>query len=178
MNFIRFYRSLIALALVLFSGLGAGYAQQIDSMVNLYGERFPQEKIYVHFDKPAYNTGETMWFKSYLYAGILPSPISRNFYAELLDQNGKVLQQKIMPIYESSSAGSFDLPANLPPTVVFRAYTTWMLNFDTAFLFTKTIRILNKTVPVAPQAAPAAVPQGGTAKPAAGAKPGTATAAA
>ncbi|HEY1200068.1 MAG TPA: hypothetical protein VGE79_03755, partial [Niastella sp.] len=143
------------MALVLFSGLGAGYAQQIDSMVNLYGERFPQEKIYVHFDKPAYNTGETMWFKSYLYAGILPSPISRNFYAELLDQNGKVLQQKIMPIYESSSAGHFDLPANLPPTVVFRAYTTWMLNFDTAFLFTKTIRILNKTVPVAPQAAPA-----------------------
>lgn len=178
MNCIRFYRSLIALALVLFSGLGAGYAQQIDSMLNLYGERYPQEKIYVHFDKPAYNTGETMWFKSYLYAGILPSPISRNFYAELLDQNGKVLQQKIMPIYESSSSGHFDLPANLPPTVVFRGYTTWMLNFDTAFLFTKTIRILNKTVPVAPQAAPAAIAQGGTTKPAAGAKPGTATAAA
>ncbi len=155
MNCTRFYRSLIVLAL-LFSGLGAGYAQQIDSMVNLYGERYPQEKIYVHFDKPAYNTGETIWFKSYLFAGIVPSPISKNFYAELLDQQGKVLQQKILPIYEGSSAGSFDLPATLPSTVVFRAYTTWMLNFDTTFIFSKTIRILNKTGAAATSATPAA----------------------
>jgi len=153
MNCTRFYRSLIALILI-FTGLGPGYAQQIDSMVNVYGERFPQEKIYVHFDKPAYNTGETIWFKSYLFAGITPSPISRNFYAELIDQSGKVLQQKVLPIYEGSSAGHFDLPANLPATIIFRAYTTWMLNFDTTFLFTKTIRILNKTTAQAP-------PQGG-----------------
>lgn len=169
MNCTRFYRSLIALALI-FTGLGAGYAQQIDSMVNVYGEKFPQEKIYVHFDRPAYNTGETIWFKAYLFTGIIPSPISRNFYAEILDQSGKVLQKKILPIYEGSSAGHFDLPANLPPTVVFRAYTSWMLNFDTTFLFSKTIRILNKTVPVAPGAT--------TAKQSAGAKPGTANAAA
>jgi hypothetical protein len=134
---------------LIFSGIGAGYAQQIDSMVNLYGERYPQEKIYIHFDKPAYNTGETIWFKSYVFAGIIPSPISKNFYAELIDQSGKVLQQKVLPIYEGSSAGNFDLPANLPPTIIFRAYTTWMLNFDTAFLFSKTIRILNKTTPQA-----------------------------
>jgi hypothetical protein len=146
MNCTRFYRSLIALALI-FTGLGSGYAQQIDSMVNVYGERFPQEKIYVHFDKPAYNTGETIWFKSYVFTGITPSRVSRNFYAELLDQSGKVLQQKVLPIYEASSAGHFDLPANLPATVIFRAYTTWMLNFDTSFLFSKTIRILNKSTP-------------------------------
>jgi hypothetical protein len=143
MNCTRLYSSLIALALF-FTGLSSGYAQQLDSMVNLYGERYPQEKIYVHFDKPAYNTGETIWFKSYLFAGIIPSPVSRNFYAELLDPSGKVLQQKILPIYEGSSAGHFDLPPNLPSTVVFRAYTPWMLNFDTTFLFSKTIRILNK----------------------------------
>src|SRR5688500_3845367 len=99
MNCTRFYNFLIALALF-FTGLSSGYAQQLDSMVNLYGERYPQEKIYVHFDKPAYNTGETIWFKSYLFTGIIPSPVSRNFYAELIDPSGKVLQQKIMPIYE------------------------------------------------------------------------------
>lgn len=121
-------------------------AQQIDSMINLYGEKFPQEKIYVQFDKPAYNTGETIWFKAYLFAGIAPSAISKNLYAELIDPSGKVLQQKLMPIYEGSSAGSFDLPANFnSPTIIFRAYTSWMLNFDSAFLFTKTFRILNKT---------------------------------
>src|SRR5690349_13955605 len=99
MNCTRIYSSLIALLLIL-TGLGPGYAQQIDSMVNLYGEKFPQEKIYVQFDKPAYNSGETIWFKSYVFAGITPSPVSKTFYAELLDQSGKVLQQKIFPIYE------------------------------------------------------------------------------
>ncbi len=169
MNCTRFYRSLIALALI-FTGLRSGYAQQIDSMVNVYGERFPQEKIYVHFDKPAYNTGETIWFKSYVFTGITPSRISRNFYAELLDQSGKVLQQKVLPIYEASSAGHFDLPANLPATVIFRAYTTWMLNFDTSFLFSKTIRILNKSTP--PQGG--ATPQSG-ANTTAGKQPAAAT---
>jgi hypothetical protein len=152
MNCTRFYSSLLALVFI-FTGLGAGYAQQIDSMVNLYGERYPQEKIYVHFDKPAYNTGETVWFKAYLFTGIVPSPISRNFYVELIDPSGKVLQQKVLPVYEASSAGHFDLPANLPPTVIFRAYTTWMLNFDTSFLFSKTIRILNKSATPATGAA-------------------------
>ncbi len=172
MNCTRLYRSLMIILALIFAGSGSGYAQQIDSMVNVYGEKYPQEKIYVHFDKPAYNTGETIWFKSYLFAGIMPSPISRNFYAEILDQSGKVLQQKVLPIYEGSSAGHFDLPANLPPTIVFRAYTSWMLNFDTTFLFSKTIRILNKTVPVAPPGTTAGARQP------AGSKPGGASAAA
>lgn len=139
--------SLFTAILFICTGNQSGYAQ-VDSMVNIYGERFPQEKIYVHFDKPAYNTSETIWFKAYLYSGIAPSNISRNFYAEIVDPSGKILQQKIVPIFEASASGSFDLPATInTPTVIFRAYTTWMLNFDTSFLFTKTFRILNKNVP-------------------------------
>jgi MG2 domain. len=139
-------------------------SQQIDSMINVYGEKFPHEKVYVQFDKPAYNTGETIWFKAYLFAGIMPSGVSRNFYAELVDPNGKVLQQKVMPVYEGSSAGFFDIPESMNnSTLVFRAYTTWMLNFDSAFLFTKTIRILNKTA-----AASATAAASGAAKPATG----------
>lgn len=135
-------------ALVLTSMIGR--AQSIDSMINVYGERFPQEKIYVHFDKPAYNSGETIWFKAYLYSGIAPSGISRNFYVQLLDPSGKVLQEKILPIFEASTAGHFDLPATLnTPTVVFRAYTTWQLNFDSSFIYTKTFRILDKNLPAA-----------------------------
>jgi hypothetical protein len=155
----------------------ATHAQQIDSMVNLYGEQFPQEKVYVQFDKPAYNTGETIWFKAYLFAGIAPSAVSKNFYAEIVDLNGKILQQKLMPVYEGSSAGFFDLPNNFNnATVIFRAYTTWMLNFDTAFIFTKTIRILNKTA--APGSPVTAAKQPATAaakQPAAAAKPAGAT---
>lgn len=158
--------SLLTAILIILTGSQSGYAQ-VDSMINVYGEQFPQEKIYVHFDKPAYNTNETIWFKAYLYSGISPSNISRNFYAEIVDPSGKILQQKIVPIFEASASGSFDLPATVnSPTVIFRAYTTWMLNFDTSFLFTKTFRILNKNLPAgAVPAAPAVslkfFPEGG-----------------
>ncbi|MFT3825484.1 MAG: hypothetical protein QM731_16315 [Chitinophagaceae bacterium] len=123
-------------------------AQKIDSMLNVYGENYPQEKIHVHFDKPVYNPGETIWFKAYLFAGILPSVVSKNFYAELVDPaNGKVLQRKLVPVFESSTAGSFDLPLTYAGTsIVFRAYTTWMLNFDTGFIYTKNITIPRKAV--------------------------------
>jgi hypothetical protein len=140
--------------LFLFISNLSAYAQ-VDSMINLYGEYFPQEKIHVHFDKPAYNTGETIWFKAYLYTGIAPSNISRNFYAELVEPSGRILSQKIVPIFEASASGSFDIPANITsPSLIFRAYTTWMLNFDTSFIYTKTFRVLNKNV--APGSVPAA----------------------
>ncbi|MBO9564110.1 MAG: hypothetical protein J7621_15100 [Niastella sp.] len=122
------------------------HAQKIDSMINVYGERFPQEKVHIHFDKALYNPGETIWFKAYLFSGLLPSGLSHNFYTELIDPaTGKVLQRKITPIFEASTAGSFDLPVTTTNTsLIFKAYTTWMLNFDTAFVYSKNIRIVGK----------------------------------
>lgn len=127
---------------ILFPALN--YAQKIDSMMNIYADHFPQEKLYLHFDKNVYNPGETIWFKAYLFMGIEPSPISKNFYAELSDANGNILQRKISPFYESTAAGNFDIPANYAGNHLhIRAYTSWMLNFDTAFVFEKDIRLLN-----------------------------------
>lgn len=116
--------------------------QNIDSTLTRYNEELAPEKVYVHFDKPIYNSGETVWFKAYLLARIWPSDISKNFYAELIDEEGTVLQRKAYPVYEGTSAGNFDLPvASGNTNLTFRGYTTWMLNFDTAFLFTKTISL-------------------------------------
>ncbi|HVS97647.1 MAG TPA: hypothetical protein VHE54_14235 [Puia sp.] len=120
-------------------------AQKVDSMLSVYANNYPQEKIYVQFDKNLYNPGETIWFKAYIFTGADPSLMSRNFYAELSDASGAILQRKVYPISESSTAGNFDLPAKLEARHLhFRAYTTWMTNFDTAFYFEKDIRIYDK----------------------------------
>jgi len=112
--------------------------------MNVYAENYPQEKIYVHFDKNIYNSGETIWFKGYLFSGAYPSSISKNFYAELSDADGNVLQRKVSPLFEATAAGSFDLPKDIKGNHVhFRAYSAWMLNFDTAFIYEKDIRISN-----------------------------------
>jgi hypothetical protein len=120
-------------------------AQKLDSMMSVYASNYPQEKVYVHFDKNLYNPGETIWFKAYVFSGNLPSGISKNFYTELSDDNGNLLQRKVAPLYESTAAGNFDIPANIKTNHLhFRAYTVWMMNFDTAFMYEKDIRIINK----------------------------------
>jgi hypothetical protein len=119
-------------------------AQKMDSMMNLYRDNFPQEKIHVHFDKNYYNPGETIWFKAYVLSGANLSDISKNFYAELINDKGMVMQRIVAPILGSSAASSFTIPVNFNSQYVhFRAFTSWMLNFDTSFLFNKNIRIIS-----------------------------------
>lgn len=120
-------------------------AQVIDSMIKVYSEQVPDQKAYVHFDKDLYRAGETIWFKAYLFSGFSLSENSKNFYAELINDKGNIIQRKVYPITESSSAGNFDLPDSMPAgNLVFRGYTTWMLNFDTSFIFQKNIVVTNK----------------------------------
>ncbi|HXB05733.1 MAG TPA: hypothetical protein VNW04_01420 [Puia sp.] len=120
-------------------------AQKVDSMMNIYATRYPQEKVYVHFDKNLYQSGETVWFKAYIFTGADPSLASTNFYAELSDASGAILQRKVYPISESSTAGNFDLPKDVKSHHLhFRGYTTWMTNFDTSFYFEKDLRIYDK----------------------------------
>jgi len=140
MNIIRF--AFVVSIILFFPALQ--YAQKIDSMMNIYADHYPQEKLYVQFDKNVYNPGETIWFKAYLFIGSEPSQVSKNFYAELTDGNGNVLQKKVSPLFESTASGNFDIPvAYTGNHLHVRAYTSWMLNFDTAFVFEKDIRLLN-----------------------------------
>ena len=117
-------------------------AQKIDSMMLLYADKYPQEKAYLQFDKHVYNPGETIWYKAYVFTGFDPSPYSRSFYAELFDASGKLIERKTSPLVESTSSGSFEIPENFKGSRVHvRAYTTWMLNFDTSFVFEKDLRV-------------------------------------
>ena len=104
--------------------------------------------MYIQFDKPAYSMGETVWFKAYLLSGSLPSNLSKNCYADFYDVNGNLMAHSVFPIIQSGAAGSFSIPDSLVGSVIrIRAYTTWMLNWDSVFLFQKTIPVVRKTEP-------------------------------
>ncbi len=119
-------------------------AQNIENSINLYGTNFPQEKIHIHFDKESYMPGETIWFKAYLFEENLPSERSTNFYAALYDEQGKLVQQMISPVFKGSSDGHFVIPESLKASqLICRAYTSWMLNFDTSMLFSRAIKIIS-----------------------------------
>lgn len=119
-------------------------AQRPDSILNTLEEKYPQEKIYIQYDRPYYNPGETIWFKAYLFAGSTATGFSKTIYAELITDKGKLLQKKIMPVIESGAGSFFDLPDTLTSTTVYiRAYTAWMLNFDASLLYTKGLSIVS-----------------------------------
>lgn len=123
-------------------------AQQIDSVLARYSEHFQPEKIHIHFDKAAYYKGETIWFKAYLMAGFDPSDYSRTLYIDWYDPAGKLLRHETAPLFEASARGQFELPAAYTGAFLHvRAYTKWMLNFDSAFLYDKDIPVYQAGLP-------------------------------
>ena len=120
-------------------------SQVVDSMLNVYAEQVPFEKLHLHIDKDIYRVGETIWFKGYLFNNFNLSAYSKNLYTELISPQGNIIQRKVYPILESTSSGSFDTPDTLSAgNYIIRAYTTWMLNFDTTLLFQKNITLVTK----------------------------------
>ncbi len=121
-------------------------AQRIDSVLSIYANVFQPERAYLQFDKPAYSPGETIWFKAYLMQGIYPAGASKNFYVDWTDDDGNILYHTTTPIIEASARGQFEIPSNFSGTTIHvRAYTSWMLNFDSAFLYNKNIHIIQKS---------------------------------
>lgn len=114
----------------------------VQTSIATLADNFPQEKIYVQFDKPSYVPGETVWFKAYLMSGLDPSLISKTVYIDFVNASGKVLKHCIAPVLQSSANSDFDLPLDFKEEYVYvKAYTRWMLNFDSSFLFRKTLHI-------------------------------------
>jgi hypothetical protein len=138
--------------LALFSlTLKASYGQAIDSMINVYADQFPKEKIHVHFDKTIYNKEETIWYKIYILDDQGLTQLSKHVYMEWFDQAGKLIRQHVAPLFQSSAKGSFELPADYTGSVIrMKVYTRWSLNDDPAFGFERDIIINNNETIVKP----------------------------
>jgi len=116
---------------------------QPDSLLRIYADDYQEERIYLHYDKSAYLPGETIWFKAYLMAGIEPSVNSKTLYIECADESGTVMEHITAPITLASAFGKFAIPGSYKGKAVqIRAYTKWMLNFDSSFLYNKNVMVV------------------------------------
>lgn len=121
-------------------------AQNIDSTIEKYATVYGQERAYLHYDKSTYAAGETIWYKAYIMNGIFPADESKTFYVDWTDDKGKLLLHSLVPVVYATAAGEFDIPADYSGKFIHvKAYTKWMLNFDSSFLYNNDIRILSKT---------------------------------
>lgn len=147
--FFLFVTKLNALAQDGYSGI-----KDIISSIDNLNSRFPIEKLYLHFDKPYYSIGDTIWFKAYLFDGIYFTP-SKNTglaYLELRNDTGKVLLQRMFTIHEGLGRGNIPLPKDqsfgddlTEGSYTIRAYTNHMRNFNGDYVFKKNVYIGSST---------------------------------
>ena len=114
--------------------------------IESFNRLFPQEKAYLHFDNTGYFRGETMWFSAYVVRTDLGSltDLSRVLYVELLDPTGEVVSTRKVRLENGRGSGSFKLD-NLLTSGFYevRAYTRYMLNWDSAWAFSRVLPVFN-----------------------------------
>lgn len=127
-----------------FTEEGGNLTEKIALKLEQYRLTTPQEKVYLHFDKPYYMAGETMWFQGYLFEGTTHKidSVSRVLYVDLIDDTkGKIIASRTLKC-EGSTHGDFLLPDSLAEGVYhIRAYTNYMKNFSEDFFFHQDFKI-------------------------------------
>ncbi len=117
-------------------------AQIYDSVINLYEQQLPLEKMHIHFDRTMYNKGETIFYKLYVLSGLEWTSLSKNVYVNWYDANGNYIKQTVAPLLKSSAKGSFEVPPNYKGDFIrLKAFTRWMLNDDSIFIYEKNIPV-------------------------------------
>jgi hypothetical protein len=105
----------------------------------------PFEKVYLHFDKPYYAIGDTIWFKAYLTIGARhqPSGLSRIIYVDLINSRDSIIKSLKLPGINGVAFGDIILSRELfkQGNYHIRAYTNWMRNFGPDYFFNKNISI-------------------------------------
>ncbi|MBK0379379.1 SusC/RagA family TonB-linked outer membrane protein [Mucilaginibacter segetis] len=115
------------------------------SRLNSRREQYPQEKVYMHFDKPYYIIGEDIWFKAYIVNAERNelSALSKILYVDLIDDQDSIKKTVVLPIVNGLTNGDIKLTDSLvhPGNYHIKAYTRWMQNFSSDFIFDKKIFI-------------------------------------
>lgn len=141
--------SLILLVIVLVLG---GFADEdaryrkIREALQKFTYLYPQQKIFLHLDKPVYRGGENIWVKAYLVNGAdhLPDTLSTNLYVELISPSQTRVQIKRFQMSTGFGIGDFTLSDTLPEGLYqIRAFTSWMQNFDPDFYFKQNFQLFN-----------------------------------
>ena len=117
----------------------SAFAQQVPSTLEgwadrleKFGKSIPQEQVFIHMDNSCYFLGDTIYYKAYVRRGDTgtPSRLSGVLYAELLNQDGYLVQRQQLELQNGQVHGSFVLQDTLYGGYYeLRAYTRWQLNW-------------------------------------------------
>ena len=99
------------------TGQTKGGMEELVQRLTTFGNTIPQEKVYVHMDNTCYFLGDTIWFAAYTRQTNTgqPSNTSRILYVELLNNDGYLVERKLVEMKGGKGNGRFVLRGYSPP---------------------------------------------------------------
>lgn len=123
-------------------------AQTLSNRMIDYLGKVPQEKTYVHLNKPYYTNREAIHFKAYLLDASThqPTAVSKVLYVDLIHPNGEIVASQQLH-KDRGLAGSFTLDQSYPAgQYQIRAYSDYMRNFDSNFFYQRLVSVLDYSI--------------------------------
>jgi hypothetical protein len=101
--------------------MGKAYAQTTPTLpintiverVQKYFQVYPVEKVHLHFDKPYYAVGDTLWFSTYLSRNLAEYEPSKIAYVEVLNSRDSLIQTLKIPLDKGVGNGQIVLDPQL-----------------------------------------------------------------
>jgi hypothetical protein len=107
-------------------------------------DSIPQEKVYLHTDKPYYALGDTIWFKGYVTIGSRHqlSALSGAVYVDLINAEDSTIRALKLPVTSGMIMGNFILGDDYNEgSYRIRAYTQWMRNAGSDYFYDRTFTV-------------------------------------
>lgn len=95
----------------------ASMHKRLERAVDAYLQRIPSSRVYLRLDKPIYQPGETIWFRTWELgtSDLLPATRSgQGMMFSLISPKGAVVLQKRVAIVEGVARNDFRLPVGVP----------------------------------------------------------------
>lgn len=117
----------------------------LDSLVNvLNGKLVTVENVYIETDRNNYLAGDTIWFSAFIMDNLLmdSTSLSKILYVDLINPDNKPEKHIKLLISNGRAKGDFELYKDAENGLYrLRAYTQYMRNFQSEFLFEKDIPV-------------------------------------
>ena len=130
---------------ILLLGLIAPICAQVEKQEDFLTQNIPQEQVYIQINNSLLLTGERLLYKFYTLQAESKklSELSKIGRVELISQNGDIIFEQKVKLYNGLGAADFFIDSDLKSGLYkLIGYTNWMLNAEDSF-FQQDILIIN-----------------------------------